>query len=226
MPKRMKRKSRQSDMRFGKMVGREAFGGHLKPEVIAAGINLVRKNGRRLAQDARLMFEHKRYASALGLAVLAIEEQGKERMLRDLAVLRPAESPAELWKDFRDHLEKNRTWILPYVAADQPHPTLKSLNEAIFNENADHPLVLEWAKQTAIYVDCVGAGEWQDPEEMISESDATAVVQLAEVMQGSGKSISVEEITELVQLVRNGVTKETLRGYMDKWGHKGGLPVS
>jgi AbiV family abortive infection protein len=225
MRKRKKERSRNSELRLGKMLGRNPFSGHLKPQAIADGINMVRKNGMRLVTDANLMLEHKRYASALALAVLAIEEQGKELMLRKLAVLKPAESPAELWKDFRNHLEKNRTWILPYAAAEQPNPTLKSLHEAVFDEGSDHPFVLEWAKQTAIYVDCIGSGDWQDPESAVDEDHAAVMVRLADVMQGRRMQISAEEIAESIQLVRNGATIERVQDYVNKWGDNKGLPV-
>jgi AbiV family abortive infection protein len=51
--------------------------------MIAAHLASIRDNAFRLHEDAVLLMSNRRYPSAVGLSVLAIEEVGKYLMLRD-----------------------------------------------------------------------------------------------------------------------------------------------
>jgi AbiV family abortive infection protein len=70
-------------------------------------MNCANSNAERLLNDAELLYENGRYASAVGLAVLAVEEAGKEAMLRSLALARNANELKEAWRDYRTHTSKN-----------------------------------------------------------------------------------------------------------------------
>ena len=62
--------------------------GPLSPSQIAAGINAARANAMRLLEDAKLLAGSGRYASATALAILSIEEGGKDGILRELSYAR------------------------------------------------------------------------------------------------------------------------------------------
>ena len=62
------------------------YRGRLTPAQLADGMNAAVENGRRLLRDADLMLANERWATALQLAVLAIEEFGKVGILRGLAL--------------------------------------------------------------------------------------------------------------------------------------------
>jgi AbiV family abortive infection protein len=48
---------------------------------MSGSIEEIRHNAQRLWEDAKLLFDHKRYASALALTVLSLEETGKYALL-------------------------------------------------------------------------------------------------------------------------------------------------
>lgn len=78
---------------------RGSFCGLLSPSQCAEGINLVRANARRLIDDARLLFSAEHYPSAAQQAILAIEEAGKEAILRSVAAAETEQQAIHRWKD-------------------------------------------------------------------------------------------------------------------------------
>ena len=64
------------------------YKGKLSAHKIAEGINAALQNANRLADDAELLLEHKKYPSAACLAILSIEESGKVSILRELSIAR------------------------------------------------------------------------------------------------------------------------------------------
>src|ERR1043165_9306013 len=88
----------------------DAYKGRLSLEQIVAGINAAIHNARRLAEDARLLLESKRYPSAAALAILSIEESGKTSILRSLAFANNQEALIACWRNYRTHTKKNVSW--------------------------------------------------------------------------------------------------------------------
>ena len=74
-------------------------------------------NARRLLSDANLLLEGKRWPTAAALAILAIEEAGKQSILRSMSIARTDKEVADLWKDFRSHRVKNAHSALHEYAA-------------------------------------------------------------------------------------------------------------
>src|ERR1017187_8461239 len=64
----------------------DAYKGRLDPAQVADGMNAACKNSNRLAEDALILLQMRRFPSAIALAILAIEEAGKVSILRRLAV--------------------------------------------------------------------------------------------------------------------------------------------
>ena len=113
------------------------FKGKLTPAQVAEGINATRENARRLAKDAQLLLEAERYPTAASIAALAIEESGKESILRGMVLARDDKEVAQDWRDYRAHTKKNAAWILPDLAAKGAR-TLEDLRP-MFDQSSLHP---------------------------------------------------------------------------------------
>jgi AbiV family abortive infection protein len=168
------------------------YKGALSPRQIAQGINAANKNAYRLAKDAKLMLDAGRYPSAASFAILSIEESGKVSILRGLALAKDEKDIAEHWRDYRSHTKKNVSWILPELAAKGAR-RLEDLRP-IFDENSDHPYLLDQIKQISFYTDCLGKAHWSLPEDVIEQSLAETLVQIAEVFSNNKQEATVLEI--------------------------------
>jgi AbiV family abortive infection protein len=157
----------------------DRYKGRLSPEQIAEGINAASSNAARLVEDAELLLERGRYPSAAALAVLAIEEAGKVSILRHLAVSKDDRELNTCWHDYRSHTKKNVTWLLPQLVAEGA----RRLDDfrPLFSEDADHPFVMDQVKQIAFYTDCLGKAHWSIPHDVIDESLARMLVQIAKI---------------------------------------------
>jgi AbiV family abortive infection protein len=163
----------------GKMVSRhlDKYKGGLFPEQIAEGMNAATKNAVRLTEDANLLLERGRFPSAASLAILAIEEAGKVSILLRLAVSRDGEEIAKCWREYRSHTKKNVMWLLPQLLA-QGSRYLEDFRP-LFDEEADHPFLLDQVKQIGFYTDCLGEEHWSIPHEVIDEPLARMLVRIA-----------------------------------------------
>lgn len=95
----------------------DSYKGRLTAAQIAEGMNAALKNCNRLADDAAMLLEARRYPSAMALAILAIEEAGKISILRRLAVAMSEGECADAWKEYRSHTSKSAMWVFPSLVA-------------------------------------------------------------------------------------------------------------
>lgn len=167
------------------------YNGALTSTQIAAGMNSAMKNATRLAEDARTMLDHRRYPSAVGLAILAIEESGKLRIMREMALSRNNAEIQSSWREYRQHTSKNQLWLL----VDSVLRGASKLREFshLFDPNSEHPYVLDQIKQISFYTDCLGKAHWSVPQDVIEHELATALVEVAEVLSKS-REVTPEEI--------------------------------
>ena|SRR5437762_3106144 len=156
------------------------YRGPLSLEQVAEGMNAAGRNAKRLCEDAQLLYDSGRYATALALAVLSIEESGKLSLLRGVACATTEERLKEAWKEYRDHRAKNVAWIMGELVA-QGAKTLKGL-APIYDKDSDHPALLDVAKQLGLYTDCYGAGHWSEPTAAIDQEFAAHIVRIASVL--------------------------------------------
>ena len=160
-----------------------AFKGTLDCAKAVVGINAATANARRLAEDAQMLLDAGRYASAISLAALAIEESGKTSILRAILLTDDAVSLKSEWKRYRTHTSKNCHWILSDLVAQGA----KSLDDlrGIYDEQSDHPKILDQLKQLGFYTDCFGEhAHWSVPDEVIDAALATEVVRSANRFAG------------------------------------------
>ncbi|MGN7875567.1 AbiV family abortive infection protein [Roseateles sp. 22389] len=173
------------------------FNGPLNIEQLAEGMNLAKKNASRLHDDAKLLLEAGRYASAMSLAILAIEEAGKLSILRRMVSEKAPEQLKGLWKEYRSHTKKNAAWtLLEHIKLDG-RTKLQDLAH-LFDSDSDHPYILDQIKQLAFYTDCLGQGNWTYPEDVITEHLVRSIMLVARAQSGDRQTTSRElELWEL-----------------------------
>ena len=144
---------------------------------IATGMNVAMANATRLIEAAHALLEKGDYPLAASLAALAIEEAGKPTILRSLAIARTDNEVAECWKAYRSHPKKNVMWVLPQLAVRGA----RQLDDfgPLFEEDAEHPYILDQLKQIGFYTDCLGNAHWSIPEETIDKNLASSLVSIA-----------------------------------------------
>ena len=167
------------------------YRGLLGAAEVTQGMNAATHNARRLAADARRLLDGKSYATSFALACLSIEESGKCRILRELALARDEVEARECWREYRSHTSKNLLW--PLVEAVEAGARKAEDFAALLRPGADHTHLLDKLKQISLYTDCYTKGHWSVPTDLIDEELARRLVLAAEIM-GANREISTEEI--------------------------------
>ena len=156
------------------------FRGKLTSSQIAIGMTAASRNARRLADDAKILFDHGRFPTAASMAALSIEEAGKVAILRGLAFAPDAEVRRTLWKAYRSHRSKNTAWILPELVAKGAR-SLDALRPAA-DPSASHTLLLDQLKQLGLYTDCLGPQTWTEPALVVDQPLAEQLVSIADLL--------------------------------------------
>lgn len=201
-------------MNKGKRKTISQYSGTLTPSQIAAGMNAAARNASRLLEDAKAMLEAKRYPTACALAILSIEESGKTFILRGLSIAPNEQELKRAWKDYRNHQAKNVAWIITELAVKGARK-LEDL-APIFDQNSDHPAVLDTVKQIAFYTDCYGDAHWSVPERVIDEDLARVLVMTAKVLIRAPKASTREIelwIKHMAPVRGTPATKSALKAY-------------
>lgn len=152
----------------------------LKPAQIAAGMNAASENARRLSEDAEILFNLKRFPSAISLSILSIEESGKVSILRELALAKNGEQVKDAWKSYRSHAKKNVMWLFPSLVSSGA--TKLEEFKSIFGEKTEHSLLLDNLKQIGFYTDCLGKAHWSVPNEIIDKENTQNILKIAKMM--------------------------------------------
>ncbi len=90
----------------------EQFKGKLTDEQVATGAHFCFMNAKELFEEANILKEHGKYARALSLAILSLEELGKVIILPSVLSINKNDDSAwaKFWKDFRNHKGKQYAW--------------------------------------------------------------------------------------------------------------------
>ncbi len=192
------------------------YHGDLDAAQIAHGMNAARRNARRLADDAKSLYDLTRFPTATTLAILSIEESGKVTILRGLATAPTPELRRQRWKDFRSHRSKNVAWIIPELYMKGAR-TLESLRLAS-DSSAEHTALLDKLKQVSLYTDCLGAASWSQPDDAIDEALSRALVTIADIL-AKGRTITELEIQLWIKHMRPtyGASLERQKISLDTW---------
>ncbi|MEP3112645.1 AbiV family abortive infection protein [Nisaea sp.] len=154
-------------------------GGKLTLQEATDGMNAAIKNALRLLNDAEILIKHERYATALSLSILAIEEAGKITILRQMLTCEDGEED-RIWKSYRNHRAKNVMWILPSLAA-QGAKSLIELREAA-NPSGEHTKLLDLIKQLGFYTDFVGNRNWSQPDHVADKNLTESIFSIANIV--------------------------------------------
>lgn len=158
----------------------DRYKGELTPQQIADGMNAAAENARRLADDAKLLLDAKRFPTAASIAALSIEEVGKVSILRALALARTQDEIKDEWRCYRSHTSKNVSWLLPQLAANGA----RKLDDfrPLFDTSAEHPYLLDQVKQLGFYTDCLGERHWAIPISVVDEELSRSLVETADLL--------------------------------------------
>jgi AbiV family abortive infection protein len=175
------------------MVSRQlsAFRGELSAKDVAEGINAAIRNAKRLAADAKLMLDAKRYPTAAALAILSIEETEKVPTLRALSVARTKEELTQAWEDYRSHRVKNTAWIAAELDA-KGAGHLSGFSEAM-EKDPYHQGMLAIIQRLGLHTECYRKGYWSEPATVIDANAAGVLVKIAESICAKSE-VSAREI--------------------------------
>ena len=168
------------------------YRGWLTAAEIAEGMNASQRNAKRLYADAKLLYEHGRYPSSLGLACLSIEESAKVSLLRGFATAEDVDVIKRRWREFRNHSHKTFPWSWLNVFARKlrelrgldPGPKLRP-------EEKDTLPVL---KEISFYVDCNGNKHWAEPESVVGEDLCQSILHQARIFSEPKDDVTIREI--------------------------------
>lgn len=128
----------------------------LQLEDIANLINSCRDNAETLINDAKLLLENGRYARALSLSILSLEELSKIPMLMTTATFEKNET--ESWKKFRNRFYSHNSkvsmssWMLILANKD-------AKVDDIFEEHS-HQRLISYFKEIGFYAGFIGNEIW------------------------------------------------------------------
>jgi AbiV family abortive infection protein len=187
------------------------YRGHLSATQVTEGMNAARLNAIRLAEDAKLLLESGRFASAASLAVLSLEESGKPMILRRLLTCMTDADLNEVWKAYRKHTDKNILSLLPEFISKGTGTTLQSLKALFTSDTELQRSQVDVIKQLGFYTDCCGdKGHWSIPVETIEDGLATALVTLAEVAARNREETTEQELSLWVAHMQTGNNRPNL----------------
>lgn len=148
------------------------YKGHLSLEQIAEGIAACLANSTDLFGDGLTLLKAHRYARAMSLFIVGIEEVGKISVLCSMSRIPKNNQPLweDYWRDFRSHENKaTRAYVHTY------HDILRQFPEVMASVTS-HQLELaplgERLRQAALYVDFLPTEKtWYSPSDL-PESEA------------------------------------------------------
>lgn len=165
------------------------YRGRLSSGQIVDGINHAIANAKRLFSDADLLLKNNRYPSALGLAILALEEAGKVSILRNLATAKTNEDVNHCWKSYRTHIEKN--WWFAFPNAVATGARILEDYRSLFS-HPDLNQLFDHLKQVCLYTDCLGNAYWSVPDVVIDKE-----ITRKNISDWSRLVMGMKDVTEL-----------------------------
>jgi AbiV family abortive infection protein len=157
------------------------YRGFLTYEQIAAGMSATKQNASRLAEDADLLLEARRFPTAASLALLSLEESDKSRILRGMVNVTAQQAIVEQWKSYRRHIDKHSLTLL-LDRFSRGARRLSEFSDCVTDKGTDEKQIYGLVKQLGFYTDCLGNAHWSIPLEVIDEGLATALVRSAKIM--------------------------------------------
>lgn len=125
---------------------------------LAKGIMCCYDNAKQLIEDAKLLFKHKRYARAVALAIIALEEYGKaEELLGLTSPISPKELDTFIKRRFRDHHGKQMA-----ACEEEFVRTMKGKSQSWYHI-ADKSQFISKEKENSLYVNMNNRFDFTSP---------------------------------------------------------------
>jgi AbiV family abortive infection protein len=186
------------------------YRGFLTTGQIASGMTCADMNAKRLADDAKLLFDAGRYPSALSLAVLSLEESGKHSILRQMATVIDEKELAGLWKGYRRHTSKHTLTLMPERIANGARRAVE-FRDCVDDTALDEIESYDALKQLGFYTDCLGGdGHWSIPENVIGRDIAEMLLRFATATSARARETTPREIELWVVHMQAGITRPNL----------------
>ncbi len=180
------------------------YRGEMSDAEVLNAIECIYRNSRELLEDATLLFDNRRYARAVSLAILAVEERIKSLWL--ISYYKDQHDPEhhkEFWAKYRSHTKKMEHY---YGSLSLRITSTEEISEDEAKLRAADRNII---KQSGLYADCYeaegslagssrGLALWMAPSELHSETSAKAQLQLASNLIGD----DAETIDELTSFAR------------------------
>lgn len=172
----------------------------------AAGAHAAYRNALDLLHDAIHLYNANRYARAVALFILAIEEASKPAIFACIAATADEEKREEFWQQLKSHRAKNLPGALPFAVQELAIEFGKTLppNDRLAAVWKDGPKALDLLKQDALYSRQDGESGWWIPKEKVrflfamrlSEIAASCVAaaELNPVLHEQGMTLFVRHI--------------------------------
>lgn len=175
---RLERFSLEGLLAIEETVTAAGYRGRLTNEQLLEGVEIISRNAEELLEDAKLLFEHGRYARSAYLPVLALEESFKKFMLFVYPlIMEDPKGRKEFWNAWRNHKVKSSTpATAPFLFGQINEERRSELTEALGR----------WAdaiKQAGFYAGCVeenGQPKWALPSETVDKDEASKAIELAD----------------------------------------------
>lgn len=138
------------------------YSGRLTEQQVAEGERLATENAKRLLESARLLLHAGDPATALSLAILALEEHGKIEIIQQIGKAASEKETSEWWQRYRDHKAKTFEFLEQYAKGKAVVDEVAI--SAFCEENEDMLPLLDLLKQLGFYTDCSGQCRWHNPK--------------------------------------------------------------
>lgn len=149
------------------------------------------ENAKSLYEDAKLLFDNEKYARAISLAILSIEESGKPSIIRNIILEDDPKEISNLWKSYRKHQDKNSMWIVPELIFEGAR-NLEDMRKVV-DKDSDHTHILDNLKQLCFYSDVYSKGKLSLPNRVANRDVANSILEIAK-LNSKGILISEESL--------------------------------
>jgi len=151
------------------------------------------ENATSLYNDAKLLYDNEKYARAISLAILSIEESGKPSIIRHILLEDDPKEISKLWKSYRRHQDKNSMWIVPELIF-KGAKKLEDMKKVV-NENSTHFQLLDNLKQLCFYSDVFSKGKMSIPSKVANKDIALSILEIAKL--NINNTFNTEETLEI-----------------------------
>lgn len=177
---------------MGKSLGIHPYRGDIPAEQIVQGMEAIDRNSKEILDDAKLLLEDGRYARALSLSVIVLEESAKKSTLLAMYAVKANDKlRKKVWQEYRSHTSKSSF----LVRREAVHGAFEGQN--IEEKSQRIGKIMDLYKQLGLYADSYetdeGGKSWFIPSESITPDIAKRTFKMISNQVGGAGGESEEE---------------------------------